>query len=316
MLLVGCGALGSVIAELLVRAGVGTLTIVDRDVVEESNLQRQLLFDEDDARRATPKAEAAKARLARINRHARVRAFHDDFGPRTARRYAEGVDAIVDGLDNLETRYLLNDLAVEASLPYIYGAAVGTRGMIAVIRPGRTPCLRCIAPEPPAPGTLETCESAGVLGAATALIASLEVAETLKLLVGDESAVERGLLSVDLWSGDWRRVDLSRGRDPHCPCCGQRNFEYLEGRRGSAAEALCGRNSVQIRPQGPVGIDLERAAGRLASFGTVERRGDVVRLTMTQGSLALEVHADGRLVVRGTGDPEEARSLVARLLGS
>lgn len=314
-LIVGCGALGSAAAELLARAGIGALTIVDRDVVERSNLQRQLLFDEEDARRGTPKAEAAKARIARINGAVRVRSAYDDFGPRNARRYAEGVDVVVDGLDNLETRYLLNDLSVATGIPYVYGAAVGTSGMLAVVRPGRGACLRCIAPDPPAPGAIETCEHAGVLGAATTLIAAFEVAEATKLLVGADDAVERGLVSVDLWTGQSRRIDLESARDPACPCCGLRRFDFLDGDALPSVEVECGRSRVQLRPlrssSNPITLaDLASRCGLPAPIDD-----GPLLIPARDGAESLEVFADGRIVVRGTTDPERARTLAARLVG-
>jgi adenylyltransferase/sulfurtransferase len=314
-LIVGCGALGSAAAELLARAGIGALTIVDRDVVEESNLQRQFLFDEEDVRRGSSKAEAAKARIARINRAVRVRSAYDDFGPANARRYAEGVDVIIDGLDNFESRYLLNDLAVATGTPYVYGAAVGTRGMLAVVRPALGACLRCIAPQPPAPGVVETCQHAGVLGAATALIAAFEATEATKLLVGAEDAVERDLLSIDLWRGEFRRIGLADARDPTCPCCGLRRFEFLDGDALPAVEVFCGRSAVQLRPSrsslGSVGLaDLAKRCGLPAPAG-----GGPLVIGAPDGAESLEVFSDGRIVVRGTTDPERARALAARLVG-
>jgi molybdopterin-synthase adenylyltransferase len=328
VLLVGCGALGSACAELLVRAGVGTLTIVDRDVVEWTNLQRQFLFDEEDARRSAPKVEAAQARLHRINRETTVRAHFDDFGPRNAERYGEGVDVILDGLDNLETRYLLNDLAVKRGLPYVYGAAVGTVGMTAVIRPAgegasRCPCLRCIVPEPAPAGSLETCETAGVLGSVTTMVAAIEVAQAIKLIVGATQALDRGLLSIDLWRNEWRRVDLTDAADPACPCCGERRFEFLEGDRMPRASVLCGRNAVQILPAaGSATIDLATLALRWDGQGPVRRDEHSIMCELASPRAAdgraieIRVFANGRMLISGTTDPEFARSLVARFVGA
>lgn len=324
VLVVGCGALGSVVAELLARAGVGTLTLVDRDVVEWSNLQRQLLFDEEDARRATPKVEAAKARIARINGDVRVRSFFDDFNATTAERYVEGVDVIVDGLDNLESRYLLNDVAVMRETPYVYGAAVGTGGMTAVIVPNVTPCLRCLFPELPPTGSIATCESAGVLGAATSLIASLEAAEAIKLIVGDAEATSRELTTVDLWSNVFRRAGTSAARDPNCPCCVERRYEFLDGSLASDVTVLCGRNAVQIAPRREPAESAglaETLMQRLAEQDEVRRDQYSFACTLRgvvgpgDAPIGITVFDDGRILVRGTREPEFAKSIVARFVG-
>jgi adenylyltransferase/sulfurtransferase len=316
VLLVGCGALGTVAAELLVRAGVGTITIVDRDRVEAGNLHRQFLFDARDAALGIPKAEAAKARLAAIDPNVRVRGFYDDFAPRNARRYAESVDCIVDGLDNLETRYLLNDLAVDRGIPYVYGAAVGTEGMCAVVRPGLSPCLRCLFPELPPPGTIATCETNGVLNAATALVASLEVAQALKMLVGRPDRLEPGLIAVDLWSNTWRRIETAAGRDPSCPCCAERRFEFLDGDRLPDVSVFCGKNAVQIAPRTACSVDLPALAERLGSFGTFTHAAGRIEGSLSEPAYSLVVFGDGRVVVGGTSDPEVARSIAARFVGT
>lgn len=322
VLVVGCGALGTAVSELLARAGVGTITLVDRDVVEWSNLQRQFLFDEEDARRGLPKVEAAKARLGRINADVRVRSFFDDFNPSNAERYAEGVDVAVDGLDNLETRYLLNDVATLREFPYIYGAAVATDGMSATLVPGRTACLRCLFPEPPPAGSLPTCESAGVLGAATALVASIEAAEAVKLIVGGIEAVSRDIVSFDLWRNLWRRTSIDDARDPECPCCGRKRFEFLDGSRFSEVTVLCGRNAVQFAPprrESPP--PLEVVERRLVDHDELQRDASSVTCRLRGvtspdgGPIRLTVHADGRVVVGGVREPELAKSIVARFVG-
>jgi molybdopterin/thiamine biosynthesis adenylyltransferase len=315
VLVAGAGALGTVIIDQLARAGVGTITIVDRDVVDVTNLQRQTLYDERDAARGTPKVEAAKARIAAINGDVRVRAFWDDLGARNAERYAAGAQVIVDGLDNLESRYLLNDVSVKLGVPYVYGGAVATGGMFAVLRPGLTACLRCIAPEPPPPGTIATCDVHGVLGMATATIASLEAAETLKLLVGATAAVERGLVAIDLWRNEWRRTDLSNARDPACPACAGRRFEFLDGDRLPNVTALCGKNAVQIVPRLAISCDLAALAARLAPHAHVTETAVSVTAGFPDSGLAMEVFDDGRTVVSGTTDVEAARTLAARFVG-
>jgi len=339
VLVVGCGALGSVASELLARAGVGTLAIVDRDTVEASNLSRQFLFDETDARRGVPKAEAAKARLAKVNAEVRVRAFVDDLGPANVRRYLSEVDLVVDGLDNLETRYLLNDAAVEAGIPYVYGAAVGTAGMFGTILPKpraglaprrirwpasrATPCLRCLFPDLPPPGSLPTCESAGVLGPATATIASFEAAEAIKLLVGDFAAVERGLVEIDLWRGRFVRRERGDAFDPDCPACGRGEFPSLRASAAPRAAPLCGRNATRLETgRAP---DLDAVLARLQPFGSFVRLDgrvegrfapEVAAEFGSESEAGLTVFADGAIVVRGTDDPERARSLVARFVGT
>jgi molybdopterin/thiamine biosynthesis adenylyltransferase len=321
VLVVGCGALGSAAAELLARAGVGTLTLIDRDVVEWSNLQRQHLFDEEDAKRSLPKVEAAKARLARINSEVRTRTFFDDFNAATAERYVEGVDVILDGLDNLETRYLLNDVAVMRDIPYVYGAAVGVEGMSTCVIPGCTACLRCIFPELPPAGTIATCESAGVLGTVTALIGALEATAAIKLVVGAQQAIAHSLVTVDLWSNTTRAIATESSRDPNCPCCGQRRFEFLDGSRMSEVTVLCGKNAVQFAPPRDLPPpSLPAIEERLRSHGEV--RSDELGVSCTipmpgieSPVILLTVFADGRILVRGTRDPEQAKSLVARFVG-
>lgn len=321
-LIVGCGALGTVIADLLTRAGVGTLTIVDRDVVEATNLQRQTLFDEKDAAEGVPKAEAAARKLRAINSGVRIEAVVADFGPRTAEKIARGgrgemPGVIVDGTDNFQTRYLLNDLAVARGVPYIYGGAVGTAGMSMTIVPGRTPCLRCIFPDLPAPGSTPTCDTAGVLGPATAMVGAYEAAEAIKVLLGRMEALSRGLVQFDLWGGGPRRIDLGEAR-PDCPCCGQRTFPFLDGSIAARATVLCGRDSVQVNPS-PESIrsrlDLETLAQRLAEHGSFEATRLLVRGRLREEGLELTVFPDARAIIRGTTEPGIAMAVYARYVG-
>lgn len=341
-LIVGCGALGTMIADAMARAGVGTLTIVDRDTVELTNLQRQVLFDEADVEQAMPKAEAARAKIRRINSGVTVHAHVDDFNYRNAMRHAEGVDIILDGLDNFETRYLVNDVAVKLGVPYVYGGAVATGGMSMVILPHpqhradpdahryvrwaegqATPCLRCVFPDAPPPGSTPTCDTAGVLGAAVATIAAHQAAAAIKLLTGNVAAVDRSLLSVDLWDNTTRRFDVSGARDAgDCPCCARGEFAFLAGRTASATTALCGRNAVQITPAEPAaagrGLDLAEMADRLAPHGRFTHNGYLLRgrFGARDGELELTLFPDGRAIIKGTTEPETARSLYARYVGS
>jgi len=322
---VGCGALGCMSTELLCRAGVGTITIVDRDVVEPTNLQRQMLFDEQDAAEGLPKAEAAKRRLARINSQVRVHAVVADFTHRVAEKLLLDAsrgkpDVIIDGTDNLETRYLLNDLSVKHARPYLYAGAVGAAGMSTTFTPPEGACLRCVFDELPAPGTIATCETAGVLGPAVTIVASCQAADAIKLLSGLGEKLSPTLLDFDLWTNRRRRVDLSEARRPDCVCCGARKFEFLEGLHASRAVKLCGQNAVQVAPpSGERRIDLAELARKLAALAgsPVLSNGFLVRTRVGEGSgFELTVFEDGRAVVKGTENPDLARSLYARYVGA
>jgi adenylyltransferase/sulfurtransferase len=323
--IVGCGTLGCVIADQLCRAGVGRLTIVDRDLVEPGNLQRQVLFDQADAEARLPKAEAARDRLAEINRDVRTEAVIADLRPSNAEqlltRGPHGPPQVVlDGTDNFETRYLINDLCVKHAIPYVYAGVVGTRAMRAVFQPADGgPCLRCVFDRPPAPGSQPTCETAGVLAPAAAMIGAMQAAEAIKLLVGAADAVSHDLVEIDAWGGLLRSVDLARSKDPDCPCCVQRRFEFLDGPDPEAA-ALCGRNAVQVMPSkgGAAGrLDLERVAGSLRSAGEVTRSAFMVRAALYEhDGVTLSIFRDGRAVIEGLEDPGRARAIYARYVGA
>ena len=368
VLLVGCGALGSHIAEQLVRAGVGFLRLVDRDIVELTNLQRQVLFDEKHAIAGWPKAAAAAERLGEINSQVRVeprvidlhagnieseilsdvilrysdgsaqselphRSFgvpqddsrsgsnssfdhsslirHSDF----VIRHSPQIDLILDGTDNVATRYLLNDVAVKHGISWVYGACVGVEGRVMAIRPGHTPCLRCIFPTAPKPEELATCDTAGVLGPAAAIVASLQVVAALKLLTGNESALPDELLTIDLWSNRFHGLSLKDARRSDCPCCGLGQFEFLSRPPDESAVTLCGRDAVQIRGEGS--IQLSTLADRWRVIGTVEQTRFFVRCQLTDpADLRLTLFEDGRLIVQGTRDAARAKSLYARYVGS
>ncbi|KAA3610810.1 MAG: thiazole biosynthesis adenylyltransferase ThiF [Planctomycetota bacterium] len=312
VVLVGLGALGSVSADLLTRAGVGHLVLLDRDVVEWSNLQRQILYDEEDADQARPKAVAAVRRLKAVNRQVQLEAHAVDLSAENAPSLLQGADLILDGTDNFATRYLLNDYAVVHGLPYVYAGVVGTYGMVGALLPNG-PCLRCTFPEPPEAGQSPTCRTAGVLGPAVSVMAALATAEAMKWLVGQTDAVVAGFRYVDLWSGDHR---LLRSRqDPDCPCCGQGQHPWLEGRRGArGAEILCAGNAVQIPAAGDM-PSLATIAARLQ--GTVQGlQQSRHHLRFQEGDLELFLFADGRALVRGTEDPGRARALLARTIGA
>ena len=314
VLVVGVGALGSVITEQLVRAGVGTVRLVDRDLVERSNLQRQVLYAEADISR--PKAAVAGERLRAINSDITIDPHIADFTPANARQLADGCDLLIDGTDNLETRYLLNDLAVQTGRPWVYGGCVGSFGQSALIVPGRTPCLRCLFPDPPPADALPTCDTAGVLGPAVHLVASLESTAALKWIVaGHPDGAVAFLTVADPWNGTFRRVTLADPQ-PDCPTCGRHEFDWLDGRRGSVAVVLCGRNTVQIAaPAG--GFDLPAVAARLAADGTVQTLPFLTRWQpRDRDGWTVTLFADGRTLVEGTEDIAAARSLHAKYIGA
>lgn len=322
VLVVGCGALGSMSADLMARAGVGCLRLVDRDVVELTNLQRQPLYDEHDVESGTPKALAAKNRLEEINSSIRIEAFVDDIDAANIEQIAEGCDLIVDGLDNFEARYLLNDLSTATNRPWIYGGAVGTTGMSAAIIPGRTPCLRCLFPEPPAPGTTPTCDTAGVLGPVVSMVAARQVLQALKILTGHGDALDLTLHSFDAWNNT--RQEMKPGTpSAECPCCAHGNFEWLEGRRGQGASILCGRNAVQVKPQADSSpVPLEELAERLSHHGEFRCTDSVLHgvllneLNDDGERIELTIFQNGRALVKGSGSIDHARAVYAKYIGS
>jgi len=310
-LVVGCGALGGAIAQSLVRSGVGRLVIVDRDVVEESNLPRQVLFEERHARDAALKAEAAREVLARIGGPTRVEAHAAHLDAENLPQLAQGVDVIVDGTDNLETRYLLNDWSVESGTPWIYGGVVGSGGIVMPVLPGRGPCLRCVFPEPPPPGLLPTCETAGVLQPAVAFVAALQSGLALRILAGD-GALEPRLVELDAWDGRAREITLER--DPSCPCCGARDFQYLRAARTQRAVRLCGRGTVQVRAARSK-PDLDQVERTLLGLAEdVRRQGAILRFAIPPERFTL--FADGRALIEGTEDEDRALALYDRYVGA
>ena len=310
---IGCGALGSAAVDLLARSGVGEIVIVDRDFVEISNLQRQVLFDEADAAARLPKAVAAANAVGRINSGVKVRPLIADLTSSNIEEILTGIQVVIDGTDNFETRYLINDACMKMGLPWIYGGVIGASGMAMAILPGETPCLRCIYPDGQAPGVLASCETAGVIGAIVTLVAAVQWAEAVKILVGDHQHLGRGLATFDLWTNDYL---LATGfpRLADCPCCALRRFDYLEARATSQTTTLCGRNAVQVSPGQPLRLDLAELGRRLAAAGDVFTSAYLVRLTVD--SHELTVFADGRAIVKGTSEPSVARSLYARYIGA
>jgi len=307
--IVGCGALGTVQAETLARAGVGRLRLIDRDFVEWSNLQRQFLFEEADARDGLPKAVAAARRLARVNSEIVIEPEVADLTPANIEELLEGIGLIVDGTDNFEARFLLNDYAVREGIPWTYAAAVGSYGLKLSIVPGRTACLRCVYPEPPQ-GAQPTCETEGVLAPVTASIAALAAGDALKILARGADAVIARLTTIDVWSGEIRQT-APPARDPDCPCCARRDFIHLSGQR-RAPISLCGRNAVQIHERSRP-VDLQDLALRLAPVAAVRVNDFAVRASVD--AYELTVFPDGRAIIKGTTDPGVARSLYARYVG-
>ena len=310
--IVGCGAIGAAGANLLVRAGVGSLTIIDRDFVEPSNLQRQTLFDESDARNALPKAVAAEKKLRSINSGVDVKGVVADLSPRNAEVLLSGCDLLLDGTDNFETRFLINDFAVKSGRPWIYAAAVASYGLTMTIRPGLTPCLACLLESGKSSPTLEeTCDTIGVLGPIVSLVASWEVAEALKILAGRPEALHGRLLSGDVWTGRMQSIQVAR--NPECRACAKHAYSYLEG-QAQPHITLCGRDSVQIHERSRV-LNLAELALRLQAVVKDVRQNDfLVRFRIAPYEMT--VFADGRAILKGTKDPAVARTLYARYLGA
>lgn len=306
---VGCGALGSFHAGALARAGVGQLVLIDRDYVEISNLQRQWLYEEADVEAGTPKAIAATNRIARINSGISVKAVVADLTPSNIEDVFGKVNLIMDGSDNFEVRYLLNDYAVSNNIPWVYGAAVGSYGLTMAVIPGVTCCLKCIYPEPPS-GAQATCETAGVLNSITSVIASLQVATALKMLAGSEPVSAR-ITTIDVWSGVIRQMEQP-ARDPDCQACSRRDFRHLRG-EGRAPISLCGRNAVQIHERAKP-LDLAELKARLEPLGMV--RANEFALRFFLAPYEMTIFPDGRAIIKGTQDVPTARTLYARYIGN
>lgn len=314
VVVVGCGALGSVVSEMMVRAGVAALTVVDRDFVEESNLQRQSLFDEGDVARALPKAVAAEAHLRALNSDVDVRGVVTDLVADNAEALLAGSDLVLDGTDNFETRFLLNDVCIRGGRPWVYGACVGSYGLALLVRPGLSPCLRCLLEERPAPGSGPTCDTAGVVAPIVHVVAGIQAAEALKLLAGRLDALLPGLVTIDLWSGQFDVLDL-RGRAPWCPACTSGQFDYAVAGPGGGSAVLCGRDAVQVRPGTDVRLDLGALAGRLRPAVDVRAANEhLVRFVVPEAELV--VFRDGRAIVKNVRDAAQARSLYAKYVGA
>lgn len=313
---VGVGALGCVSANHLARAGVGKLTLIDRDIVDRSNLQRQLLYDEADAANGTPKAIAAASRLTAINSSITVVSHLTDLTSFNAEQLLSHADIIIDGTDNFSVRYLINEVSIKHGIPWIYGGAVGVSGMTLTVVPGATPCLCCLFPEPPPGGSLDTCETAGVLSPIVDTIASIQVMEAIKLMTGQPEALHGSLLQIDLWQQQWQSLSVNGARRAACPVCGQRRFEALDGNNGheTMTASLCGRNTVQVSPARPLSLDLQSLEQRFRKAGRTEINPYSLRLHLPD-DLTFLLFTDGRALVMGTDDPLRARRAYAELMG-
>lgn len=313
VLLVGCGALGAAQAESLARAGVGKLRIVDRDFVEFSNLQRQTLFSEQDALERLPKAVAAKGRIAEINSEIEVEEIVADVNHSNIESLIEDCNLVLDGTDNFQTRYLINDACVKHDKIWVYGAAVSSYGVTMTVRPNETPCLRCVFEEMPPAGSAATCDTAGVIQPIISVVAAVQISEALKILSGKLDKLHGSLMQFDVWENDWRKIKLGKPAKD-CPTCGLRKFETLEAEAGHFEAVLCGRNAVQIAPPQKTQIDLANLAERLKKLGEVKQNEYLVRLNV--GEYEITVFRDARAIIRGVDDVSAARSVYAKYVGS
>ena len=313
VVLIGCGATGTVIANHLARSGVGHLRIVDRDFIELNNLQRQLLFDEQDIADGLPKAEAARRKLSRINSQIAVEGIVADVTADNILELLAGADLAMDGADNFETRFLLNDACIQLGLPWIYTGVIASYGMTMTIRPGETACLRCLLGQMPAPGTAPTCDTAGVLAPSVSVVASIAAGEALKLLAGFGELNTGSLLNFDLFDNSLERFEVLRR--PDCPSCGQRDLEFLHAEVGTRTATLCGRNAVQISVHGRPTVDLAELASRLRQSGIPQVTANPYLLRAPIDGLELTVFADARAIIKGTEDEAMARTVYAKYVG-
>jgi molybdopterin/thiamine biosynthesis adenylyltransferase len=312
VLIVGCGALGTAHAEALARAGVGHLRLVDRDFIEPSNLQRQTMFTERDARERLPKAAAAARHLKEINSEVEVEAEVTDVNRTNIERLIQDCDLVLDGTDNFSTRYLINEACVKQNTNWIYGAAVSSYGVTMTVRPHVTTCLRCVFEEAPQAGSAQTCDTSGVIMPIISMVSAVQVSEALKLLTGQPERLHNSLMQFDVWRNEWRRIKPGKP-NPDCPVCAQGIYEALDTEEGDFAAVLCGRDAIQISPPRPVAIDFERLAERLRASGEVNFNPYTLRFRV--GDYELTVFRDARSIIRGTDDVNHARSLYARYVG-
>ncbi|MBC8548616.1 MAG: ThiF family adenylyltransferase [Candidatus Brocadiales bacterium] len=311
---IGCGALGTVSSSYLVRAGIGQLRIIDRDFIEENNLQRQILFDENDISENLPKAIAAQRKLQKINNKVKVEGIVTDVNYSNIDELTKDVDIIIDGTDNFETRFLINDFCIKNSVPWVYGACIGSRGVVMNIIPSRTPCLRCVFETMPQIGSFPTCDTAGVIGPIAGIIASFQVTEAIKILIKDYASVNKNLLEIDVWETKLRQIDISELKDiNNCQTCKLNNYEFLDAEVGIMTTFLCGKNAVQVMSRNTGKIDLRQLEHRLGSISDVSCNAFMLKFKVKDHSFT--VFADGRAIITGTADSSIAKSLYSKYLG-
>jgi molybdopterin/thiamine biosynthesis adenylyltransferase len=316
VLLCGCGALGTVLAETLTRAGVGFLRVVDRDFVEFSNLQRQVLFDEDDIASQLPKSVAGAKKLERINSDVTIEPVVADVDYTNIRQLAEGVDLILDGTDNFEIRFLINDVSLETGIPWVYAGCISSHGQTMPIFPNKSACLRCLIESPPDAGATETCDTAGILGPTVNVIASLQAMTAIKILAGRKEDVSLSLTMIDVWDGTLRQMSVADLRErANCPACQQGERKWLSGEQGSQTTLLCGRNAVQIRPLEPASLSLDEMAEKLRESGQVSVNPFLLRLKLSDPDYEITLFADGRAIIKGTDEAGVARAVYSRYIG-
>lgn len=313
VLIIGCGALGAAQAETLARAGVGKIRIVDRDFVERSNLQRQTLFSESDAANRLPKAVAARNRIADINSEIAVEPIVADVNFSNIENLIQNCDLILDGTDNFQTRYLINDACVKNNKTWIYGAAVSSYGVTMTIQPHKTPCLRCIFETMPDAGSAATCDTAGVIQPIISVVTAAQTSEALKILTENFAKLHNSLMQFDLWENEWRKIRLS-APNADCPTCGRGEFNTLDAEQNEFAAILCGRDAVQIAPPNAVTIDLNALKDRLEKLGAVKLNEYLLRFNTDE--FEITIFRDARAIIRGTDDVVQARSLYARYVGN
>lgn len=310
--IIGCGALGSVSSEMLTRAGIGHLKLIDRDFVEENNLQRQSLFTEEDVREGLPKVIALQRALQKINSDVCTEANIEDLNSDNIEQLCQDSHLILDGTDNFETRFLINDFSVKKSIPWIYGACVGSYGVSLAFQPKVTACLQCLFDQTPEIGTVDTCDTVGILSPIVHVVSAYQVAQVMKLLVGQPPIPK--ILKVDVWKGIWRTIEAVKALDPNCCCCGKRQFRFLDGKEKTRLTRLCGRNAVQISPRHRISVDFERLSRRLGRSIPVDFNEYIMRIRVNGYDIVL--FADGRSIVRGTEDFAEARAVCAKYIGT
>jgi adenylyltransferase/sulfurtransferase len=311
---IGCGALGTVSSSYLTRAGIGQIRIIDRDFIEESNLQRQILFDENDISENLPKAIAAQRKLQKINTKVKIEGIVTDVNYANIEELTQGVDIIIDGTDNFETRFLINDFCVKNSVPWIYGACIGGRGVVMNIIPSETPCLRCVFETMPQIGSFPTCDTAGVIGPIAGIIASIQVTEAIKILSEDYESINKTLIEIDVWNTKFRQIDVSGLKElNNCPTCKLHNYTFLEAEDGVMATFLCGKNAVQVMSRNRGNIDLRQLEQRLGSVADVSCNAFMLKFKVKDHEFT--VFPDGRAIITGTADSSTAKTLYSKYLG-